>query len=158
MPSKEQVKHLRRISLEVPKRSYQKTLLGKAYDAMIFSGKHSKQDIREKIKEGKYPCHVCYSDGAYYNSNDFDPIEGYKMASKTMKCSYCDGTGFVSKEKFKKWAAEKEKQYKLSVENHKKMKKFLEETLPKFSDQEIIMLNEHFCHSLFFNYEDLGEI
>ena len=152
MISQERVKHLRRIYLETPKRSYPKNMLSKALDAIIFSHKHSKKDIREKIKEGKYPCHVCYSDGARYDPNDDDRI------IKTVKCYYCDGTGFVSKEEFKKWASEKEKQHKLRVENHKKMKKFLEETLPKFSDQEIAMLSEHFHHALFFNYEDLGEM
>lgn len=41
-------------------------------------------------------CICCDGDGRRYDRKDRDVIEGYKLASKTLVCFFCEGTGIIS--------------------------------------------------------------
>ena len=75
---------------------------------------------------GKYPCLACGGRGGYYDENDRDPYEGYKMAS-LHKCRSCNGTRLGSKAAFVEYYNEDIAKYKKELTEYKhKLKRFRE--------------------------------
>lgn len=92
-----------------------------------------------------FPCLKCKGHGRVYDSNDCDPVEGYKMATK-YPCKTCNGTGTGSKKLFteeykvlKKDYINKLKKYKSSISRIKEIKKILTD-----SDMELISRYKHY--------------
>lgn len=58
--------------------------------------------FREK-RSDEWPCPFCNTHGAHYHPDDNDPIEGYKLARRRVKCTDCGGSGDVGKKRFMDW-------------------------------------------------------
>ncbi len=83
-------------------------------------------DLSLRDNPGKYPCLACGGRGGYYDENDRDPYEGYKMAS-LHKCRSCNGTRVGSKAAFVEHYKEQIKLFKkILAEYTTKMKRFKE--------------------------------
>lgn len=145
---------LRKFKLEKPKRYYNRKTEYAALEIASFSTiPYVEKFLLKKMEKGDYPCYYCKCEKKLYNSNDNDPIEGYKMASRTMNCPLCNGEGYVSKKTFTKWHKVIEAEYKSKLQSYKKIKKRLEGILEQLSDDDILMLEQHFNPNMFFSYD-----
>ena len=90
---------------------------------------------------GKYPCLACGGRGGYYDENDRDPYEGYKMAS-LHKCRSCNGTRLGSKAAFKEHYKHHIDKYKKELAEYKHKIKRFKELKKQLSKEDLEILWE----------------
>lgn len=99
--------------------------------------------IREKYAltyyKEQFPCIACRATGKVYDPNDYDIIEGYKLASK-IPCPECNGAREVKREVYSNILKEHKKIY------HEKLVKYniLKSILGSLSDSEIQLMKSYF--------------
>ena len=99
---------------------------------------------KPKVPKGDYPCYYCCAEGKLYDPEDYNIIEGYKLADKKVVCEVCNGTGFLSKKEFMEYFREKKKEYHQNMALYNDAIEKFNGLYDKLTDEEYRLLELHF--------------
>ena len=90
---------------------------------------------------GVFPCLACKGYGWIHRDEDFDCVEGYKLAPR-YTCKKCGGTGQSSRKEFKVFYDRSIHRYKSELTEWKRLSALKKSAISKLSKEEIKALQE----------------
>ena len=88
----------------------------------------------------KWPCHLCNGRGRLYDPADHDVYEGYKMASRHVKCGNCAGAGDIGQTRWRAWYHAEMQAWKRDVRVWEEHKQKAEQAIAKLNTAELYAL------------------
>jgi hypothetical protein len=87
-----------------------------------------------------WPCPSCGGMGKKYAPEDYDPIEGYKLATRRAPCTLCGGTGDLGKTGFKIWYSGVLDRWRWDLMEWEENLRLAKQALGKLTDEEVAAL------------------
>jgi hypothetical protein len=96
-----------------------------------------------KIINGQkmWKCPECWGNGKLFDTDDHDPIEGYKLAHRKIPCTTCQATGYVSREFILCEYAKIKHEYELKLEDYYEWLNLIASAENKLTNDEIDAIN-----------------